>query len=402
MNNKRKEELLPAGNLMKQEMITFLSQNQSILKNLCTFLYDNPEESYKEFKSSSYICDLLTKYSFKVTSNYLDIPSSFYAVKGTGHPKICYLCEYDAIANEGHLTGHNALTTMSIGASILLGSIINKTGGSVVVIGCPGEYLGGTKNIMVKQKSFEDIDVVMECHPDIVTAESGTSSSIIPLSIKYTNESTFSFLSRNKYTSLDAMLLIFNIVNNIKKGLPKDVEINSIISSGGSTPLFTPSECEAKFYIRAKNTKMVEVAEEKIRKTAAFISEVTDIPHTISLYEPPSENLITNRTLNRLFSHNLKENGVISINSPANVFSGLSIGAVSKVVPAIHPYISIIEQEGINYGSKEFLKATQSSFAFEQMKKASLALAFTGMDLIHNNNLLNEIRNEFYKDIEQE
>ena len=147
---------------------------------------------------------------------------------------------------------------------------------------------------------------------------------------------------------------------------------------------------------------MAEVAEEKIRKTAKFVSEITNIPYKISLYEPPSENLITNRTLNRLFSHNLKENGIILINSPANVFSGLSIGTVSKVVPSIHPYISITEKEGINYGSKEFLEATQSSFAFEQMKKASLSLAFTGMDLIHNNNLLLEIKNEFYKTIEQE
>lgn len=387
---------------MKQEMITFLSQNQSALKDLCTFLYNNPEESYKEFKASSYICNLLNNYKFNITKNYLDIPNSFYAIKGNGHPKICYLCEYDAIFNEGHLTGHNALTTMSIGASILLGSIIDKLNGSIIVIGCPGEYLGGTKNIMVKQKAFEDIDIVMECHPDIITAESGTSSSIIPLSIKFKTESTFSFLSRNKYTSLDAILLMFNIINNIKKEFPKDTEINSIISSGGSTPLFTPSECEAKFYIRAKNTKLAEVIEEKIRKTATFISEITNIPHKISLYEPPSENLITNRTLNRLFSHNLKENGIIKINSPANVFSGLSIGAVSKVVPSIHPYISITEKERINYGSKEFLEATQSSFAFEQIKKASLALAFTGMDLMHNNNLLLEIKNEFYKDIEQE
>ena len=387
---------------MKQEMITFLSQNQSVLKDLCTFLYNNPEEGYKEFNASSYICNLLNNYKFNITKNYLDIPNSFYAIKGNGHPKICYLCEYDAIFNEGHLTGHNALTTMSIGASILLGSIIDKLNGSVIVIGCPGEYLGGTKNIMVKQKAFEDIDIVMECHPDIITAESGTSSSIIPLSIKFKAESTFSFLSRNKYTSLDAILLMFNIINNIKKGFPKETEINSIISSGGSTPLFTPSECEAKFYIRAKNTKLAEVIEEKIRKTATFISEITNIPHKISLYEPPSENLITNRTLNRLFSHNLKENGIIKINSPANVFSGLSIGAVSKVVPSIHPYISITEKERINYGSKEFLEATQSSFAFEQIKKASLALAFTGMDLMHNNNLLLEIKNEFYKDIEQE
>ena len=386
---------------MKQEMISFLSNNESEIKALCNYLYENPEESYKESKSSSYICDLLNKYNFNVTKDYLDIPNSFYAIKGNSFPKICYLCEYDAIPNAGHLTGHNVLTSMSVAAALLLGEVIEKIGGSVAIIGCPGEYLGGTKNIMVKQGTFNDIDVVMECHPDIDTSESGSSSAIIALSVKYTSESKFSFLNRNNYTALDALLLTFNIVNSLKKGLDKNIEINSVINSGGTTPLFTPSECEAKFYIRAKNTKLAELTECKIRKIASFVSELTCIPKKICLYEPPNDNLITNKTLNRLFSHNLKENGIISINGPVNVYSGLSIGSVSKVVPTIHPYISIVKDD-TSYGSKKFLEATQSDFAFEQIKKAALALAFTGMDLIKNNNLLNEIRNEFYKQIEQE
>ena len=84
---------------MKQEMITFLSQNQSVLKDLCTFLYNNPEESYKEFKASSYICNLLNNYKFNITKNYLDIPNSFYAIKVDGHPKICYLLYFLLLIN---------------------------------------------------------------------------------------------------------------------------------------------------------------------------------------------------------------------------------------------------------------------------------------------------------------
>lgn len=382
---------------MKQEMISFFYKIESEINDLCNYLYLNPEESYKEFKSCSYICELLNKYGFNIEKNYLNISNSFYATKGTGYPKICYLCEYDAIVNEGHITGHNALSSMSVAAALTLGNIVEKIGGTVILIGCPGEYLGGTKATMVKQGTFDDIDVVMECHPDLITAESGSSSAIIPLNVKFTGDSGLSFLNKSKYTSLDAILLTFSILNSLLKGFPEDVDINFILSKGGYTPLLLPLESEAKFYIRAKETAMAELAENKLREITRYVSNLTHIPNTISLYEPPNEELVTNRTLNRLFSHNLKENGIISIQPSKNIYSGLSIGIVSQKVPCIHPYISIINNTNINYGTKDFADSTITEFALSQIKKAALALSFTGADLIEKENLLLEIKNEFFK-----
>lgn len=382
---------------MKQEMISFLATCDNTLKDLCKFLHDNPEDSYHEFKSYEYIVNLLEKHDFDITKKYLDIPNSFYATKGSGYPKVCYLCEYDAVIGEGHLTGHNALTTISIGAALALGSIINKTGGSIILIGCPGEYLGGTKSIMVKQGTFEDIDVVIMCHPDVVTCESGTSSSIIPLSIKFKGNSGLSFLNKGSYTSLDAILLTFNILNSLLKGFPKNVEVNSILSKGGYTPLLIPLESEAKFYIRSDEYAMAELVETKLRNIAKYVSKLTHIENITSLYEPPNEELITNRTLNRLFSHNLKENGIINIGDPKNINAGLSIGVVSHYVPCIHPYISIVEDSSIEYGTNAFAEATISEYAFDQIKKSSLALAFTAADLIESSELLKEVKDEFYK-----
>lgn len=381
---------------MKQEMISFLSSIENEIRELCNYLYSNPEVSYKEVNSCNYLCNLLYKHGFKVNKKYLNIDNSFYASKGNGYPKICFLCEYDAVEGYGHITGHNALTSISTAAALTLGKVVDKIGGTSILIGCPGEYLGGTKTLMAKQGAFEDIDIVMECHPDVKTSESGTSSAIIPLSIKFVGNSGLSFLNKGNYTSLDAILLTFNMLNALLKGFPKDVEINSILSKGGYTPLLLPLESEAKFYIRSKETALGELAENKIREIVRYVSNLTHIPNSISLYEPPSEEMITNRTLNRLFSHNLKENGIITINKPKNINAGLSIGIVSKKVPCIHPYISLCESSDIKYGSKEFADATLSDFAFSQIKKSALALAFTAMDLIEKENLLVEIKKEFY------
>jgi len=324
------------------------------------------------------------------------LETSFYASKGNGYPKICFLCEYDAVPEEGHITGHNLVATTSIAASIALGNIIDKIGGTSILIGCPGEYLGGTKSIMVKQGIFDDIDVVMMTHPDLTTCESGTSSAIIPLKINFIGNSGLSFLNNDVYTSLDAVLLTFNILNALLKGFPKEVEINSILSQGGYTPLMLPLESEAKFYIRANNTEMATLAENKLREIVKDVSNLIHVKHTISLYEPPNEELLTNRTLNRLFSHNLKENGEITIGAPKNVHSGLSIGAVSRKVPCIHPYYRITEDASIKYGSKAFGDCTISKFAMDQCIKASAALASTAFDLIEKNDLLSEVKEEFY------
>lgn len=383
---------------MRENITSFLFSCSREIEDLCTYLYRNPEISYSEFKASKYICSLLHKYNFEIKTNFLDIENAFMAVKGNGHPKICYLCEYDAIEGEGHITGHNLVSAMSVAAALALGNVIDKVGGSVILIGCPGEYLGGTKGTMVKQGVFDDIDVVMLAHPDIVTCESGSSSSIIPLGLKFESENKLSFLNKNSYSSLDGVLLTLNILNSIKKGFPDNIEINSVISNGGYTTLLLPSNSEIKFCIRASNTKNANYAYDKIRKIANYVSKLIDIPNTFFLYESPNRELITNRTLNRLFSHNLKESGIININPPKDIYAGLSIGDVSHKVPCIHPYISITEPDDntIKYGTSDFAKATVSSFSLKQCNMAAASLALTGMDLIKNKNLLNEIKTEFF------
>lgn len=382
---------------MKQNICKFIEINKNELKDLNRFLYNNPEESYDEKKSVDYITNLLEKHDFKVEKKFLELNTSFRATKGSGHPKICFICEYDAIKDEGHLTGHNILCTTSIAAALSLGNIINEIGGSVTVIGCPGEYLGGTKAIMVKQGVFDDLDVVLMAHPDVVTCESGTSSAIVPIKVKFFGEESFSYLNESPYSPLDAMLLSFNTINSISKGFPKDVELNYVLCEGGFTPSMVPKEAEAKFYIRGSKIDLVRIIENKIREIIVYISKLTRVQYSLALYEPENEELITNKTLNRLFSHNLKECGTIDICESRDTNSGLSLGLVSKKIPSIHPYFKITDNENIKYGTKAFRDQTITDYAIEEAFKVSLALAKTGCDIIQKENLLVEVKKEFYK-----
>ena len=381
---------------MRQEVISYLSTEKEALFNLCKFLHDNPEDSYKEYDACKYICNFLRDRDFDVREKFLDLDTAFYAKKGNGYPKICFLCEYDAIKSKGgHITGHNLLTTISITSALGLSKVIEKSGGTVILIGCPGEYLGGTKSTYVRQGIFDDIDVVLTTHPDIITSESGTSKAIIPLKVTFKGHDGLSFLDFDSFTSLDGTMLTFNVINALSKGFCKKANIHTILSQGGVTPLLRPVESEGKLYIRAESTKTAKCIENKIRNLIACISDTMNLESCVELYEPPNEELLSNQVLNRLYSHNLKENGIINIGKPRDIDAGLSLGTVSHKVPCIHPYINIVDNVNIDYGTKEFADATISSFSQEQALSASYALISTALDLIESDFLLSEVKETF-------
>ena len=381
---------------MRQEVISYLSTEKEALFNLCKFLHDNPEDSYKEYDACKYICNFLRDRDFDVREKFLDLDTAFYAKKGNGYPKICFLCEYDAIKSKGgHITGHNLLTTISITSALGLSKVIEKSGGTVILIGCPGEYLGGTKSTYVRQGIFDDIDVVLTAHPDIVTSESGTSKAIIPLKVTFKGHDGLSFLDFDSFTSLDGTMLTFNVINALSKGFCKKANIHTILSQGGVTPLLRPTKSEGKLYIRSESTKTAKCIENKIRNIVACISDTMNLESCVELYEPPNEELLSNQILNRLYSHNLKENGIINIGKPRDIDAGLSLGTVSHKVPCIHPYINIVDNVNIDYGTKEFADATISSFAQEQALSASYALISTALDLIESDFLLSEVKETF-------
>ena len=142
---------------------------------------------------------------------------------------------------------------------------------------------------------------------------------------------------------------------------------------------------------------IARIVEGKIKRNRIYVSKLIRVQSVFSLYEPENEELNSNRSLNRLFSHNLKETGIINIGAPRDINSGLSLVSVSKAIPSIQPFYSIIEDDTTKYGTKDFAKATITEHGFKEAMKAALALAFTGYDIISNENLLSEVKSEFYK-----
>lgn len=384
---------------MKQYIKSYLSTIDKDLYNISKYIYMNPELSFNEYKACNYLTNILKENNFKIKDNFINISTSFFAEYGYGLPKICFICEYDALESYGHLTGHNLISSMSIGAALSLSKAIsNLKKGSVIVIGCPGEFKGSSKITMVKQGVFKNIDAVLMAHPNTITMESGTSMATLPLKITYKSEPGIAYKKLEGFSALDASILTLNIINLLNKKTDADTYISSSIINPNpiASPLYIPSASDIELYIRGSAMNLVTPIEDKIRCVSKFISDFMNVDNKNFIFEMPYDELITNNTLSRIFSHNLKEAGIIDISPPNKNFSSLSIGSVSKVVPCIHPYVSITKDPSISYLSNDFAKSTISNFAQDIALKTSQALALTGLDLIEKESLINEVIKSFY------
>ena len=376
---------------MKQEIISYISTIKDDIYNLSNYLYNNPETSYKEYKGCSYIINMLKDHNFKVQENYCNIPTSFYAQYGSGHPKICYICKYTSTENAGHIFGNNVNAGISTAAALGLSKVISKSGGSVILLGCPGGYSNGAELTLTKEKCFEDIDVIIAPHSDISNAESGTSMATIPIKIVYKQDINAKNKKLCNFSSLDAYLFILNTLSQLLKGLNNSCSIDTVSIKNASSCPNSLTQSEAKLYLTATKLTEAKVLEKTIVDFIGSMSGIMNMTADISLFELPSEELLSNKSLSRIFTHNLKECGIINIVPCKNVIYGLGIGSMSHITPCIYPSIAITEKSLINCPSAAFALETQTDFCKDNSIKAAIALAITGLDIIEKQDLLKEI-----------
>lgn len=369
------------------------------LKELNEYIYKNPELGRKEFKACEAHKNILKKYGFKVTDNYIGIETAYlaeYSSEKDG-PKIAYLAEYDALPEIGHGCGHNALGTASVGAGILLKDFVDEFGGTVYVYGTPAEETLGAKVDMAEAGCFDNIDAAMLSHPTGKSHErSGTSQAMEALQFTFKGKTAHAAGDPyNGINALDGVIQFFNSVNALRQQTKESARIHGIISNGGEAANIIPDLAVANFYVREATTKEMVKLSERVKNCAKGAALATGTELKIENYEYTFKHLVTNEILSDVYVKNLKLQGIEDI--PVSKPSGSSdCGDVSHHCPTIHSYFPISKCELTGH-SIEFAKASISEEAYKGMKEAVLALAMTGKDILSDKELLKKIKDEFEK-----
>ena len=367
------------------------------LKELNEYIYKNPELGRKEFKACEAHKNLLKKYGFEIEENYIGIPTAYLAKYSSGKKgiKIGYLAEYDALPEIGHGCGHNILGTTSIGAGILLKEYIDEFGGEVLIFGTPAEETFGAKVDMAEAGCFDDIDVAMISHPTGKNHEkSGTSQAMEALQFTFRGKTAHAAGDPyNGINALDGVIQFFNSINALRQQTKTSARIHGIISNGGEAANIIPDLAVANFYVREATTKEMLKLSERVKNCAKGAALATGTSLEIENYEYTFKHLVTNEKLSSIYTKNLELQGIKDI--PMSDPTGSSdCGDVSHHCPTIHTYFPISKCELTGH-SIEFAKATITEEAYKGMKEAIFALVMTGKDILENENLLKEIKDEF-------
>ena len=361
-------------------------EGQSIkdrLVEISEFMYHNPELGNKEFKSAEQLITLLEEHNFKVEKEFLGLKTAFRAVYDSNKPGLTvgYLCEYDALPEIGHGCGHNMIGTMSAGAGVILSKILDKVGGRIIVYGTPAEETDGAKVIFAEQGVFEELDAAMILHPSDKSSKSGTSMALYPLQFTYKGKTAHAAsCPQDGINALNSVIQLFNGIDALRQHVTPDVRMHGIITQGGVAANIVPDEAVAQFYFRAAKKETVMELLEKVKKIAEGAALMTGATLEMERYELPYDDLVTHENLSEAFTENMKALGITEFEED-KTFGSSDIGNVSHIVPTIHPTIGISNCSVISH-SREMADATISDLGHERLLIGTLALAYTGYDVL--------------------
>ena len=369
-----------------KELLFNEGQNlKEVLCEISEYIYHNPELGNQEFKSSEKLISFLEEHNFIVEREFLGLKTAFRAVYDSNKPGLTggYLCEYDALPEIGHGCGHNMIGTMSAGAGVILSKILDQVGGRVIVYGTPAEETDGAKVIFAEQGVFEELDAAMMLHPSDKTCASGTSTAIYPLQFRYKGKTAHAAsCPQDGINALNSVIQLFNGIDALRQHVTPDVRMHGIITNGGVAANIVPDEAVAQFYFRAAKKETVMELVEKVKNIAQGAALMTGATLEMERFELPYDDLRTHENLSEVFNENLRILGIEDIEENED-FGSSDIGNVSHIVPTIHPNIGISNCRVIGH-SREMADATISELGHERLLIGTLALAYTGYDVLTN------------------
>jgi len=369
-------------------------QRQQLIQ-LSLNIHDNPELGFEEEKASAWLTGYLEDSGFHVERGIAGLATAFRATYGQGSPRIALLAEYDALPKMGHGCGHNIIAASTLGAAVASKSIIDQSGGSVVVLGTPGEEVFGGKIDMVKAGAFKEIDVAMIVHPDVRNMVSIQALSCSSLEVEFFGRPAHAAAQPYRgINALEAMILAFTSINSLRQHIRSEARIHGIITDGGEAPNIVPAHSAAVFLIRAPDNEYLAELKDKVLNCFTGVSVASGARLEYRWRDRTYAPMKNNATLAQLFSQNLESLGRhVEAFDPSFGFGSTDMGNVSQVVPSIHPTIAIASAE-VFIHTQEFASAAASEAGHEGLMDAAKAMAMTVADILQPG-MLDKIKQEF-------
>jgi amidohydrolase len=374
------------------------SQRQQLIQ-LSLKIHDNPELGFQEEKASTWLSDYLKDNGFHVEKGIADLPTAFRATYGQGNPRVALLAEYDALPGLGHGCGHNIIAASAVGAGIASKLAVDTLGGSIVVLGTPGEEVFGGKIDMVKAGVFQRMDAAMMVHPNMHNMVVAQMLACISLNVEFLGRAAHAAAQPHQgVNALEALILSFNSINSLRQHIRSEARIHGVITDGGEAPNIVPSHSAARFLIRAPDDAYLEELKGRVLNCFEGAALATGAKLKYNWGDRTYASMKNNMVLAGLFRENLEALGRHVETFDVRFGSGSTdMGNVSQVVPSIHPTVAIASPE-VSLHTPEFASAAASEAGQKGLLDAAKAMAMTVVDILSQPGIVDKIKQEFYSD----
>ncbi|OCF38398.1 hypothetical protein I317_07828, partial [Kwoniella heveanensis CBS 569] len=242
------------------------------LVELSSYLTENPELGYEEFKAHAKLTEYLSQEGFDV-SGYPHMPTAFRAsyTHGSGGRIFGLNSEYDALPAIGHACGHNLIAVSGIAALVAMRRAMQEHNlpGTVVLLGTPAEEGGGGKIKLLKAGAYEDLGACMMLHPGPgLPGQGGIGPSLARLRVVIDFHGKPAHAAAAPWEGLNALDAAVNAyvgISTLRQQLKPTTRIHGVISNGGGTaPNIIPARTQMIYAIRAETAGAVESTTKKI------------------------------------------------------------------------------------------------------------------------------------------
>ncbi len=379
---------------LKEQAMQAIDALQAELVKLSHDIHANPEVSLTEYKSSAFIAELLRNQGFEVTMGIGGLDTAFIATKqgkGPG-PHVAFLAEYDSLPGIGHACGHNVIATTAVGAFFGMSAVMDNFGGTVSIIGTPGEEADGGKIIMLEEGVFDNVDFALMMHPSSGRSLVGRGGrAATSIDITFIGKSAHSSGPASGINALNAVIATFNHIDMMRPLFKPQDNVNGIITNGGLAANIIPGEAACTFSLRAETLIDLQQLAEKVKLAANSAAQLVGAKVEINVHRMYAERY-PNKPMCAAFKENMAELGEEMIwANPTGMYGSSDIGNVSIKIPAIHDYLWIAPA-GVNSHNLEYTEHSASPRADEICIKAAKGLAMTAIDILESPEFQAEIK----------
>ena len=376
-----------------------VSEHKEEIKKLSDRIHANPELGFEEEKACKWQIEVLKKWGFKVENPMSGLKTAYRASYGNGSPTVCFMSEYDALAGLGHACGHNLIMTNALTAGLAVKKLMQKEKlkGRVIIMGTPAEEGKGGKEIMIREKAFKRIDMVLTSHPYDKTSTDPGWISLSGFTVEFRGLAAHASAAPDQgINALDAVNLLFSGVNAWRQQLPESVRIHGIINKGGELTNVIPEHTKCEFYLRADTAGLAEKIEARFRRIVKGAAMMTDTKYQIKPSRITYKCSVLNKPLNDEFFNVAEEAGLTPEYQLGGGRGSTDFGNVSQIIPGASFFFAIAKAP-CPLHSIDFEKAAGTAKAFNQAFKTGQAMAAIGLKFMKDKNFRDEVNKDFKK-----